>query len=85
MSKQENDEEDQILSRYSDSTKRGCPTCDGVDPRSCMRCRGKTQQRHWFLTRTGYAHHSELSQAERELINSNVMPNSALDRSEADK
>ena len=34
-------DKDQILSRYSESKKRGCPTCDGLDPKSCMRCRGK--------------------------------------------
>lgn len=27
--------------------KRGCPTCDGIDPKSCLRCRGKTRLSDW--------------------------------------
>lgn len=42
--------------RYSESAKRGCPTCDGVDPKTCMRCFGKTKLRHWFFTDQGFAH-----------------------------
>ena len=39
--------------------KRGCPTCDGVDPKSCMRCYGKTRFCDWFFTTTGWSHVAE--------------------------
>ena len=42
------------MKRYSDSRKRGCPVCDGVDPKSCMRCYGKTWLRNWYLTEAGF-------------------------------
>lgn len=32
------------MNKLSESKKRGCPTCEGVDARSCLRCRGKTRQ-----------------------------------------
>lgn len=54
------------MERYSDSKKRGCPTCDGIDAKTCMRCHGKTRKRDWWHTSTGWAHESELSQWERE-------------------
>lgn len=31
-----------------DKNKRGCPVCQGVDPKSCMRCRGKTRLSDWY-------------------------------------
>lgn len=27
--------------------KRGCPTCGGIDPKTCLRCRGKTRLKDW--------------------------------------
>lgn len=27
--------------------KRGCPSCGGIDPKSCLRCRGKTRLSDW--------------------------------------
>ena len=43
------------MRKYSDSKKRGCPVCDGVDPKSCMRCYGKTRLCDWFFTTMGWA------------------------------
>ena len=43
------------MRKYSDSKKRGCPVCDGVDPKSCMRCYGKTRLCDWFFTTMGRA------------------------------
>lgn len=45
---------------WSKSTKRGCPTCDGVDPRSCMRCHARTRLCDWYNTDMGWTHISEL-------------------------
>lgn len=42
--------------RYSERKARGCPTCDGVDPKSCLRCHGKTRLFDWILTDTGFEH-----------------------------
>jgi hypothetical protein len=42
------------MERYSKSKKRGCPTCNGVDPKSCMRCHGKTRLCDWSLTKNGW-------------------------------
>ena len=50
--------------RYSNSKKRGCPTCDGVDPKSCMRCWGKTRLCDWVNTQTGWTPNVKLSGAE---------------------
>ena len=30
--------------------KRGCPTCAGIDPKSCLRCAGKTKLSDWQAT-----------------------------------
>lgn len=49
------------MKQYSKSKKRGCPVCEGVDPKSCMRCRGNTFLYEWFVTDTGAAHITELS------------------------
>jgi len=43
------------MRKYSDSKKKGCPICDGVDPKSCMRCYGKTRLCDWFYTTMGWA------------------------------
>jgi hypothetical protein len=45
---------EQTYGRYSESKKRGCPTCDGIDPRSCMRCYGKPRLCDWMMTDTGW-------------------------------
>ena len=34
-------------------TKRGCPTCDGNDPKTCVRCHGKTRMYDWVLDENG--------------------------------
>jgi hypothetical protein len=39
---------------YSASKKRGCPTCAGIDAKSCMRCRGKTRLCDWVETDMGW-------------------------------
>lgn len=36
------------------SKKRGCPTCNGIDPKTCMRCYGKTRLCDWIWDATGY-------------------------------
>ena len=53
---------EQSYGRYKEKAKRGCPTCDGVDPRSCMRCLGKTRMRDWVLTDSGWKHDGEEKQ-----------------------
>lgn len=45
------------MNKLSESKKRGCPTCEGVDARSCLRCRGKTRMCDWYNTDTGWAHY----------------------------
>jgi len=42
--------------RYKDSKRKGCPTCDGVDPKSCMRCYGHTRMCDWVFTDNGWDH-----------------------------
>ena len=34
--------------QYSNSKKKGCPTCDGVDPFSCVRCGGRARLCDWY-------------------------------------
>jgi hypothetical protein len=46
---------------YSTSKKRGCPTCDGIDPKSCMRCRGRTRLCDWVNTEMGWTHNVEIT------------------------
>ena len=40
-------EHEELLARL-ESSKRGCPTCGGIDPRSCLRCFGKTSLAAWY-------------------------------------
>ena len=54
------------MQQLGKSKRRGCPTCEGVDARSCMRCHGKTDMRDWWNTQTGWAHISELTDDERQ-------------------
>jgi len=59
------------MKRYSDSKKRGCPTCNGVDPKSCMRCLGKTRLCDWFYTTMGWTtlnEFADISGLNRELF-----------------
>lgn len=42
------------MTTVSSSRKRGCPTCDGVDPKSCARCRGRTRLCDWHEWDHGY-------------------------------
>ena len=44
--------------------KRGCPTCAGINPKSCMRCNGKTKMFDWHYTKTGWTYISELTSDE---------------------
>ncbi len=41
---------------YSKSKKRGCPTCAGNDPKSCLRCNGKTRMCDWYAAKIGFYH-----------------------------
>lgn len=43
------------MTPLSKSKKRGCPTCDGVDPKSCLRCKGKTRMCDWYNTDKGWS------------------------------
>lgn len=52
--------------RLSASKKRGCPTCDGIDPRTCIRCRGKTRLCDWRVTPLGWKHEPDERLRERE-------------------
>lgn len=49
----------------STKKKRGCPTCNGVDAKSCMRCYGKTRLCDWFNTYSGWSHYWDLTVEER--------------------
>lgn len=44
----------------------GCPVCDGVDPKTCMRCGGKTRLCDWFRTSMGWTHISEIDRRDDE-------------------
>lgn len=55
-----------MLDQLSASKKRGCPTCDGIDPRTCLRCRGKTRLCDWYNTPLGWAHGADAMLAARE-------------------
>jgi hypothetical protein len=48
-----------MLTKFSTSRKKGCPTCNGNDPKSCMRCRGKTRMCDWVLTEWGWTTNME--------------------------
>lgn len=54
--------------RYSVSLRKGCPACDGVDPKSCCRCGGRTRLSDWWQTETGYAHTVELTREEKAAV-----------------
>ena len=68
------------MEQYSKLQKRGCPTCGGIDPRSCVRCQGKTIMMDWFITNLGYTHISELSLLDFEKADKIQSHNKALKR-----
>lgn len=47
--------------QLSGRKKRGCPTCDGIDAKSCMRCNGRTKMCDWYNTEIGWSHMPHLS------------------------
>lgn len=49
----------------SQRRRRGCPTCEGVDPKSCMRCNGQSRMCDWFYTDTGWAHYFQMTRDEQ--------------------
>ena len=53
------------MKQLSKKKKSGCPTCGGVDAKSCMRCNGKTRMCDWFDTCYGWTHYTELTVPER--------------------
>lgn len=55
------------MNKLSELKKRGCPTCEGVDARSCFRCQGKTRMCDWYNTETGWVHYTELDNVERQV------------------
>lgn len=43
------------MNRLSDDKrKKGCPTCGGIDPKTCMRCYGKTRMYDWVKDGESY-------------------------------
>lgn len=42
--------------RLSEENRRGCPTCNGIDPKSCLRCRGRTRMCDWYETERGWGY-----------------------------
>lgn len=40
----------------SNSKKRGCPTCEGIYPKSCLRCKGDMRLCDWYMTEHGTVH-----------------------------
>lgn len=60
------------MKQYDTSARLGCPTCDGVDPNSCVRCGGRTRLCDWWNTNVGWTYKPlpsyavvEASQAEK--------------------
>jgi len=57
------------MTQYSKEKKCGCPTCDGIDAKTCMRCRGMTRMCDWWNASTGWAHVSELGTDQKQRPN----------------
>ncbi len=57
-----NKPEVRVYEQLSTSKKRGCPCCDGVHPKSCMRCKGKTKMCDWYYKLLGWTHDPFLQQ-----------------------
>jgi len=74
------------MTKFSNLKKRGCPTCGGIDARSCMRCQGKTRMCDWYNTKTGWAHYTELTHEEwLKIYNASLQPAArSADRLECD-
>ena len=49
-----------------DKRRKGCPTCYGVDAKSCLRCEGKTRMCDWVHTESGWTHDDDKSFGEGE-------------------
>ena len=47
--------------QLSENKKKGCPTCNGIDPKSCMRCYGMARMCDWFETELGWRHLKEMN------------------------
>jgi len=45
-----------IPKRYSLSRRAGCPSCDGMDAKSCLRCGGVTRLNEWRNFGNGWEH-----------------------------
>lgn len=54
--------------RFIDSNKRGCPTCAGVDPKSCARCQGHTRLADWYETETRHCLWIDLTRDEQRAL-----------------
>ena len=52
------------------SHKRGCPTCAGINARSCMRCNGMTRLSEWYETETGCVPFHNLTVDEQDQVRS---------------
>jgi hypothetical protein len=65
LKEQNNQIEGAAVRRYSESKKKGCPVCDGLDPKTCLHCEGKTALNEWWSASSGFAHVSELSVSEK--------------------
>jgi len=43
-----------MKSLSEDKRKKGCPICNGIDSKFCMRCYGNTRMCDWYQTQTGW-------------------------------
>ena len=70
--------------RMYESPKRGCPTCEGLHPKSCLRCGGHTRLSDWYQTDTGAGIWMDLTLEERQQIEAAIREQ-ALARRKAKK
>jgi len=54
------------MKQLDKSRKRGCPTCNGMDPKSCMRCYGKTLICEWYKDDVGHIAIIKESEAKKQ-------------------
>ena len=47
--------------QLSESKKKGCPVCNGIDPNTCMRCYGMARMCDWYETELGWRHLKEFN------------------------
>ena len=64
------------MKQYSLERKKGCPTCDGVDPKSCIRCSNRTFLCDWWNTAAGWMY-KPLPQEKVETTAKRVAPAAA--------